>query len=604
MKAIFLQTRYTGKVDLGKIDLGKLPKKIGLVTTTQFLGKIDEIKTNPELEKQAYEEHARKILEEQYKDVWEGYEKEQKDIMIEEKVERFTVDIADKAIRQKAIGSITEREKREAYAKDGVYDGLAKIGGKYFSYESGNRKRKYATELEGWQKRTMDYARAIEGKSANNGEAWERSIANKDTGEILEGMGYEQLEDKVLQTGADIKKLRGKQKSGQELSPTEHKALDSKIQQQTRFLGAFIQEYPGSLAGVVGALDSSYGEVNLEERGNIGKVVAGLLTGREWSEVKEDAGFLDREKELRKHFKEKEGRLFRLLEISLDKASDKGATTFYRQISEGLDENGERVLGFSHNFTDGAGDGKKLGSGVIGKDGKTWQKSQEEIMKQSELDTNTVKDARLLFTRRTNSQLRGYQSDRAAETHFSYAYLPSNKIMDLSQSDANTIWGGSYGASSYNAEKGAFVFETEEIQKGVASLVSKAIERVRKAKERVERQRNLLALQTLLYKGQIKKVLDKEGKEVNVMEAEANDIIRFINTKLLRVGGGDSPVIKDAQAKVSDVVKKAYEEIGTEIEEISPLDVGGKEKKGGGSKEKKGGGSKESQSGAREIDLG
>jgi len=44
MKAIFLQTRYTGKVDLGKIDLGKLPKKIGLVTTTQFLGKIDEIK--------------------------------------------------------------------------------------------------------------------------------------------------------------------------------------------------------------------------------------------------------------------------------------------------------------------------------------------------------------------------------------------------------------------------------------------------------------------------------------------------------------------------------------------------------------------------------
>jgi len=44
MKAVFLQTRYTGKVDLRKIAVYKLPKKLGLVTTTQFLGKIDEIK--------------------------------------------------------------------------------------------------------------------------------------------------------------------------------------------------------------------------------------------------------------------------------------------------------------------------------------------------------------------------------------------------------------------------------------------------------------------------------------------------------------------------------------------------------------------------------
>mgnify|MGYP002818154188 CR=1 FL=1 len=44
MKAVFLQTRYTGKVDFGKILVDKLPKKIGLVTTTQFLGKVDEIR--------------------------------------------------------------------------------------------------------------------------------------------------------------------------------------------------------------------------------------------------------------------------------------------------------------------------------------------------------------------------------------------------------------------------------------------------------------------------------------------------------------------------------------------------------------------------------
>ncbi len=44
MKAVFLQTRYTGKMDLSKIELDKLPGKIGIVTTTQFLGKIEEIK--------------------------------------------------------------------------------------------------------------------------------------------------------------------------------------------------------------------------------------------------------------------------------------------------------------------------------------------------------------------------------------------------------------------------------------------------------------------------------------------------------------------------------------------------------------------------------
>jgi len=44
MKTIFIHTKYTGKVDLSKIDLDKLPKRIGVVTTTQFLNKIDEIK--------------------------------------------------------------------------------------------------------------------------------------------------------------------------------------------------------------------------------------------------------------------------------------------------------------------------------------------------------------------------------------------------------------------------------------------------------------------------------------------------------------------------------------------------------------------------------
>ena len=44
MKAIFIPTKYIGEVDLGKIQLDKLPNKLGLATTAQFLDKTTEIK--------------------------------------------------------------------------------------------------------------------------------------------------------------------------------------------------------------------------------------------------------------------------------------------------------------------------------------------------------------------------------------------------------------------------------------------------------------------------------------------------------------------------------------------------------------------------------
>ena len=43
MKAIFIPTQYTGKVEFNKIELDRLPKKIGIVTTAQFMNKTEEI---------------------------------------------------------------------------------------------------------------------------------------------------------------------------------------------------------------------------------------------------------------------------------------------------------------------------------------------------------------------------------------------------------------------------------------------------------------------------------------------------------------------------------------------------------------------------------
>ncbi len=44
MKTVFIPVKYTGNIDLSNISLGKMPKKIGLVATAQFIGKINEIK--------------------------------------------------------------------------------------------------------------------------------------------------------------------------------------------------------------------------------------------------------------------------------------------------------------------------------------------------------------------------------------------------------------------------------------------------------------------------------------------------------------------------------------------------------------------------------
>ena len=43
MRAVFIPTQYTGKVDFSRIELGKLPKKLGIVTTAQFQNKTKEI---------------------------------------------------------------------------------------------------------------------------------------------------------------------------------------------------------------------------------------------------------------------------------------------------------------------------------------------------------------------------------------------------------------------------------------------------------------------------------------------------------------------------------------------------------------------------------
>jgi len=43
MKTIFIPTQYEGKVNFSKIKIDKLPDKIGIITTAQFLNKSNEI---------------------------------------------------------------------------------------------------------------------------------------------------------------------------------------------------------------------------------------------------------------------------------------------------------------------------------------------------------------------------------------------------------------------------------------------------------------------------------------------------------------------------------------------------------------------------------
>jgi len=44
MKTLFIEAKYQGKIKINKKDIAKLPNKIGLAATVQFIGKINELK--------------------------------------------------------------------------------------------------------------------------------------------------------------------------------------------------------------------------------------------------------------------------------------------------------------------------------------------------------------------------------------------------------------------------------------------------------------------------------------------------------------------------------------------------------------------------------
>jgi len=44
MKMLFLEAKYEGKINLSKLDSSKLPSKIGLISTVQFIDYLDSIK--------------------------------------------------------------------------------------------------------------------------------------------------------------------------------------------------------------------------------------------------------------------------------------------------------------------------------------------------------------------------------------------------------------------------------------------------------------------------------------------------------------------------------------------------------------------------------
>ena len=44
MKQIFLEAKYKGKIKINQKDIAKLPKTLGLVTTVQFIDRINEVK--------------------------------------------------------------------------------------------------------------------------------------------------------------------------------------------------------------------------------------------------------------------------------------------------------------------------------------------------------------------------------------------------------------------------------------------------------------------------------------------------------------------------------------------------------------------------------
>lgn len=438
--------------------------------------------------------------------------------------EGINAETTQSQIREKANNKISQAERTIAYEKEGVFSGLAKIGGEYDEYKSGRLMKKYASELEGQKALVADVAKEQEGKAGDNYRRWVERKAAEDEQEY--NFSYERSTKEISDTYHALEALNQKEESGKELGSEEKKARESLTQKQARLVSSFVRNFTGGFASLVGELDSSFKGVTVNNEENIGRTVAALTTGKKWQDVASDEGFQKTEQDMRKRFKEKEERMFRLMARAMDTAGNNFYASYYRQITEGLDEFGNVKLSFAHNMKDGLGAKGKIGTGTKQK-GADWRREQSQMIVEPALNRQRVKDARAFMNLNGEGRSLGVANEASLKAIRSYSSAPEQYISDMSENDARVMFGGSWGRSSWNDVDSRFEM-TDDNRVAVGLLMNDFVNRYNTTSSRQEKDKIVNNLRVLFEKIGVSEINGKSIKEMKI--GELNE---FINEKII-----------------------------------------------------------------------
>ncbi|OGH59777.1 MAG: hypothetical protein A2725_02040 [Candidatus Magasanikbacteria bacterium RIFCSPHIGHO2_01_FULL_33_34] len=484
-------------------------------------------------------------------------EKEQK---VHKIMESFP-DTKEKVVDKYIVDSIDDKERSEAYERDGVYDNVAMLGGEYESYKAGTRGRKFITEYEKEKARLADVFRGIEGKSTDRLRMWEEKQAFQEFEDNKRE--YEQLERDIQKRYKQLQKLNEKEDKkdpNDRFTVADKKARESLSQSLSRDMAVFAKEYSGVIPGLSADLDSSFADVKVNTSENIGRVIAAIITGRKWDDVKDDAGFKEVEDEMHQRFKEKDSRLFRMLGQGLNSASRSlTSTESYMQVSEGVDEFGRRAFGMTNNMKAGAGKGKVLGTGTY-QDGSTWREYQENMMARPSFSRYGIKDGRAYSVLQGGRAVRLKHEQAYEELMAIASKMTAEKIAQMEKTIFNGLTTGSTSDVAYDGKE----FQVaDEMKTTLALWMQQFANRYNAldAKDTIGRRQAIEAWRTGLEQLGVAKIKGEDVQKASIVE-----LAEFANEKLNGQTVGKRTIVSDdvvIEINVEELKAKSEEKPGS-----------------------------------------
>jgi len=432
------------------------------------------------------------------------------ELAIDEELKRKSTAIDAKvndkfADRRSAIedGKISDTIKADTRA--GLVDGLAdyekanvmeevikknpqwtKMQSFYATKSAARSSNKYKGEEEKISARMSDILRGVEGKTMDEEKNWERS---KISSSIQEFQGLTP-DERMLEMKKNVKTIKelGKKERNGTISIQEADVLKNASQRQAGVMASISDQgefnwFANEFRGYAEELgDSTFRAVD-NSTDNTANLFLGALTGFTNEELKTDMS--GAQETLRKRLKEKSGVLMRTVMKGLEGSVNKGNYHQYHQVVEGVDANGNQLVGFAKAMRSGVGTGSGRGM-VLGtgtnQEGLEMAKSDARDSQLPGFNFSTTSDGRSFMDIDGYGRAVRFKHEQARQAALSVANMNAHSIHSAGTTKLRYMAGSdNFNTSLYNESAGAFQIREGEIKSTWRNVVELMVDKATSA---------------------------------------------------------------------------------------------------------------------------